>query len=195
MNIEILPIEDIKEYEKNVKQHPADQIAKIAKSIKEFGFNIPILVDKENTIIAGHGRLLAAKSLEMKKIPVIRMEHLTEDQVRAFRIADNKVAESPWEMDFLKDELIALRDSDIDLFSTGFTEEEIQEIVVQNEINKIEDAPSERKVITVEPPDAPPLKERASFYCKTKEEYDAILAYFNNQSGRLDTAKLSGMLK
>lgn len=85
-------------YPHNNKKHPKKQIEKIATSIKEFGFRNPILIEKDNTIIAGHGRVLAAKQLSILSVPTIVVDDLTDDQVRAFRIMDNKSAES--EFDF-----------------------------------------------------------------------------------------------
>ncbi len=92
----------------------------VAASIKEFGFKNPILIDKENVIIAGHTRLKAARKLGLKEVPVIRVEDLTENQIKAFRIADNKTAEfAEWDMELLEIELEELED-----MFTGFSEEE-----------------------------------------------------------------------
>lgn len=119
MLIENINIKDLKPYEKNNKKHPPEQIEKIANSIKEFGFNVPILVDKNNLIIAGHGRLEASKKLNLLEVPCIRLENLSQDQIRAYRIMDNKSAESEWDMDFLKDELKSLQDNDFNMDLTG----------------------------------------------------------------------------
>ena len=92
----------------------------VAASIKEFGFKNPILIDKENVIIAGHTRLKAAKKLGLKEVPVIRIEDLTDKQIKAFRIADNKTVEfAEWDMELLELELEELED-----IFTGFSEEE-----------------------------------------------------------------------
>lgn len=92
----------------------------VAASIKEFGFKNPIIIDKENVIIAGHTRLKAAKKLGMEEVPVIRVEDLTENQIKAFRIADNKTVEfAEWDMELLQLELEELED-----MFTGFSEEE-----------------------------------------------------------------------
>lgn len=90
--IEYLPTNQVVPYEFNARTHEKFQLNQIAASIKQFGFINPIVVDKDNTIIAGHGRYLAAKEIGLKHLPVLRVEHLTEDQVRAYRLADNKLS-------------------------------------------------------------------------------------------------------
>lgn len=85
-----MPIENIRPYPKNAKKHPAEQIDKIAASIKEFGFNQPLVVDKNGVIIVGHGRYEAAQLLGMKEVPVIQV-NLTDEQAKAYRLADNKL--------------------------------------------------------------------------------------------------------
>jgi 16S rRNA G966 N2-methylase RsmD len=107
----------IKPYEKNAKIHPQKQIEQIANSIKEFGFNQPIVVDKNNVIIIGHGRYEAAKLLGLKEIPTLKV-NLTEEQAKAYRLADNKLNESDWNMGLVIEELKGLSDEMFDL--TGF---------------------------------------------------------------------------
>lgn len=85
---------DLIPYSKNAKRHPAEQVRLIANSIREFGFQQPIVVDKHNVVIIGHGRLLAAKRLKIAEVPVVIADELTEDQIKALRLADNKVGES-----------------------------------------------------------------------------------------------------
>jgi len=103
----------------------------VAASIKEFGFKNPILIDKENVIIAGHTRLKAAKKLGMEEVPVIRVEDLTENQIKAFRIADNKTVEfAEWDMELLQLELEELED-----MFTGFSEEEKEIIFSVSDID------------------------------------------------------------
>ena len=108
---------DLIPYGGNAKKHPAEQVKLIANSIKEFGFQQPIVVDKDNVVVIGHGRLLAAKRLKMSEVPVVRVENLTEDQVKALRLADNKVAESEWDMDSVLSEIA---DIDLDMSDFGF---------------------------------------------------------------------------
>lgn len=117
MNIEYLKPQDLIPYSKNAKRHPAEQVKLIANSIKEFGFQQPIVVDKDNVVVIGHGRLLAAKRLKMDTVPIVRVDTLTDDQIKALRLADNKVAESEWNMDFLTQEIA---DISVDMSDFGF---------------------------------------------------------------------------
>jgi ParB-like chromosome segregation protein Spo0J len=112
-------------YQNNTKQHPTDQIDKIAQQIAYVGFTQPILVDKHRVIIAGHGRREASIRLGLKQVPVIVASHLSEYEVKAARIADNRVAESPWDADLLKFELGTLQAHDFDLNLTGFSLDQI----------------------------------------------------------------------
>ncbi len=125
MEIEKVSIEDIKPYEQNPRKNEK-AVEIVMKSIKEFGFQNPIILDKNNEIIAGHTRLKAAIKLKLKEVPVIRANDLTEEQVKAFRIMDNKSSEyAYWNIDLLKDELVVLKDLKFDLDLTGFSGAEI----------------------------------------------------------------------
>ena len=117
-NTVMMPIETVVPYEKNPRKNK-EAVAKVAASLKEFGFRQPIVVDKDNVIIVGHTRLLAAKKLKMKEVPVLVADDLTEEQVKAYRLADNKTAEfSEWDVDLLMDELDDILD--IDMSDFGF---------------------------------------------------------------------------
>lgn len=108
-------------YVRNSRTHSDDQVAQIAASIKEFGFTNPVLVDGDKGIIAGHGRILAARKLGLKDVPTIELSHLTEAQRRAYVIADNKLAENAgWDMDLLKIEVADLDAMNFDLTLLGF---------------------------------------------------------------------------
>lgn len=96
---------DVTPYKKNAKKHPKEQVQKIANSIQRFGWAQPLVVDKDNQLIIGHGRLEAAKLLQLETVPVLRMENLTQDEVNALRLADNKLNESEWDMDLVDLEL------------------------------------------------------------------------------------------
>jgi len=116
-------------YAKNARTHSDEQVAQIAGSIKEFGFNNPVLVDKEGSIIAGHGRLMAARKLGMDKVPVVKLEHLTESQRKAYVLADNRIAlNSGWDTSMLSLELQDLKD-DIDLSLLGFDPDELDSLL------------------------------------------------------------------
>lgn len=119
---------------RNARTHPRKQIAQIAASIREFGFSNPILIDPEGHLIAGHGRLLAAKELALSEVPVIELAGLTDLQKRALRLADNKIAlGAGWDMEILKLELseLSLPDIEIDLGLTGFASGEIDAILAE----------------------------------------------------------------
>lgn len=109
-------------YANNAKKHPEEQVSKIAASIKEFGFNNPILIDKDNGVIAGHGRLLAAKKLGLEEVPTICLDHLTEAQKKAYILADNRLGEihTEWDMGLVNLELENLLELDFDIDLTGF---------------------------------------------------------------------------
>ena len=128
MNVTNTPIDDLKPYAHNPKTHPAEQVEKIARSIEEFGFLVPILIDADNSIIAGHGRLMAARKLGLDEIPTICIDHLTEAQIRAYRIADNRLTESAWDIELLESEMAILQDMDFDIDLTGFDDIEIGEM-------------------------------------------------------------------
>lgn len=114
-------------YARNARTHSDEQVAQIATSIVEFGWTNPVLVDGQNGIIAGHGRVMAAKKLGIDKVPVIELSHLTPAQKRAYVIADNKLAENAgWDRDVLRQEIQSLDTGEIDLAVIGFDEKEIK---------------------------------------------------------------------
>jgi hypothetical protein len=130
MKIEQLPTADLIPYARNSRTHTDFQVAQIASSIREFGFTNPVLIDAENGIIAGHGRVMAASKLGLAKVPCIRLAHLTETQKRAYIIADNKLAlNAGWDEEMLALELADLRELDFDLDLTGFEAEGIEAIL------------------------------------------------------------------
>jgi DNA modification methylase len=111
-------VDTIRPYPENAKKHSSKQIHQVADSIKEFGFNQPVVVDKDGVIIVGHGRFAAAQVLGMTEVPTIVAEDLTEEQAKAYRLADNKLNESPWDMKLVIPELKSLSAPMLDL--TGF---------------------------------------------------------------------------
>ena len=130
MEIEQIKTEDIIPYARNSRAHSPEQVAQIAASIREFGFTNPVLIDAENGIIAGHGRVMAAGKLRLAKVPCIRLAHLTETQKRAYIIADNKLAlNAGWDEEMLGLELADLREADFDLGLIGFDAEGIEAIL------------------------------------------------------------------
>jgi len=128
--IELWPIDKLVPYTRNPRTHSDAQVAQIAASIAEFGFNAPILVDSKAGIIAGHGRLLAARKLNLTEVPVIVLDHLSETQRRAYIIADNRLAElAGWNDELLAQEFSALEADGFDLSLTGFSEQELAELL------------------------------------------------------------------
>lgn len=126
LNIVYRQIKDLKPYKKNAKKHNKEQVEWIANSIKEFGFTQPVIVDKNNEVVAGHGRILGAKKAGLKQVPTVCLEDLTEEQIKAYRLVDNKLNESEWDYSLLDEELENLtEDIDMDLF--GFEMNEQQE--------------------------------------------------------------------
>jgi DNA modification methylase len=121
MEIKKIKIDLIKPHEKNAKKHPRKQIEQIAASIKEFGFQQPLVVDKDGNLIVGHGRLHAAKLLKLSEVPVVVADSLTAEQVATYRLADNKLNESDWDMALVLEELKGLSDDMFDL--TGFSKD------------------------------------------------------------------------
>ena len=94
MDILYVRLSEIKSYERNAKKHPPEQVERIAKSLQEFGWKQPLVIDRNNVIVTGHGRYLAAKSIGEKTVPCIRADDLTDEQIQAYRLIDNKVSES-----------------------------------------------------------------------------------------------------
>ena len=129
MQYYLADINDLIPYIRNARTHSESQIAQIAASIKEFGFLSPILIAEDNTILAGHGRLAAARKLGLKQVPCVKESHLTETQRRAYIIADNKLSlNAGWDEDILAIELSELQGADFDLDLLGFDESELASI-------------------------------------------------------------------
>jgi len=132
--IELIEIEKLIPYARNSRTHSDEQVAQIAGSIREFGFTNPVLVDKDGTIVAGHGRVMAARKLGMASVPCLRLGHLTEGQVRAYVIADNKLAlNAGWNEQMLAAELEALKREGFDVNLTGFNASEVADILSETD--------------------------------------------------------------
>src|SRR3954470_10052983 len=134
LRIESRPVTSLIPYARNARTHSDEQVALIAGSIRSFGFINPILVDGGNGIIAGHGRLAAARKLGLATVPVIELAHLSERDKRALIIADNKLTErAGWDMDLLSLEVGDLGELGIDIASLGFTLGEIDDLMAHGE--------------------------------------------------------------
>ena len=142
MNIKIVmrKVGDLIPYINNSRTHSDDQVAQIAASIKEFGWTNPILVGANNSIIAGHGRLMAARKLKMNEVPTIELDYLTDVQRKALIIADNKLAlNSDWDLGLLSLELEELQELEFDLALTGFSEDELAKLLEPEQVDGLTD--------------------------------------------------------
>lgn len=184
LQIQYKPIQDLIPYARNSRTHNDAQVAQIAASIKEFGWTNPVLLDGENGIIAGHGRVLAAQKLGQKEVPTIELSHMTENQKRAYIIADNKLAlNAGWDNDMLFTEFTDLKDAGYDLGLTGFSDDEIRALTpeVINEGLVDEDQ-------TPEPPAEPKTKPgdiyqlgKHRLMCGDSTSVDAVDALMDGQ--------------
>jgi len=136
LTITTLPIEALTPYARNTRLHSKNQINKIAKSIQAFGFITPVLIDEDNNLIAGHGRALAAQQLKLIDIPCVTITHLSDDQIKAYRIADNRIAlDSSWDNDLLKVELSCLIEHEVNIDLTGFETPELDLLLLADAVD------------------------------------------------------------
>jgi ParB-like chromosome segregation protein Spo0J len=135
MKVEQVKLSDLLPYVNNAKVHSAEQIKAIAASIKEFGFNNPVLIDSKNGIIAGHGRCEAAKLLELSSVPCICLDHLSDTQRRAYILADNRLGEvgASWNMELVNIELEQLKLEDFDVSLIGFDDIKLEKLTEEPE--------------------------------------------------------------
>lgn len=153
LNIVYRPIKELKPYKKNAKKHSKEQVEQIANSIKEFGFTQPVIIDKHNSVVAGHGRILGAKKAGLKQVPTVCLEDLTEEQIKAYRLVDNKLNESEWDTELLNTELQELWDiGEVDMGQFDF---DIDALFSEDE----------------------PIEKEVKF--KTKEKHDVVLHFKN----------------
>lgn len=154
LQIEYRAIDALLPYARNPRTHSPAQIAKIAASIVEFGWTQPILVDGDNGIIAGHGRLAAARKLELAEVPVIELGHLTAAQKRAYVIADNRLAlDAGWDDELLALELTELSEAGYDLLMTGFDDDELAQMLA--DIGETEGSDTDEEPASDEDDDVP----------------------------------------
>ena len=141
MQIEQLKVGDLIPYVNNSRTHSDEQVMQVASSIKEFGFTNPILIDDDSGIIAGHGRLMAAKKLGLDEVPCIRLGHLSEAQRKAYVIADNQLAlNSGWDLDSLRVEIERLDELDFDMGLLGFDADVITKLLdIEAELPELPD--------------------------------------------------------
>lgn len=161
-------VADLIPYVNNSRIHSDDQVLQICSSIKEFGFTNPVLIDDENGVIAGHGRLLAAKKLGLDKVPCLVLADLSEAQKKAYVIVDNQLAlTSTWNMETLALEVEALQAEDFDLNILGFSDDELNNLVISfsaDEVAPPELASGEKETL------------RQCTFTLTDEQYESVMA-------------------
>ena len=128
--MKLVPIKRLVSYANNARTHSPEQINKLRSSLREFGFVNPVIIDREFNVIAGHGRILAAKEENIEQVPCVFVDHLTEAQKKAYILADNRFAlDAGWDEDMLHVEMEALQGMDFDISLTGFDEAEIADLL------------------------------------------------------------------
>ena len=181
-----LKLNEIKPYESNPRNSELS-LPKVKDSIKNFGFNQPILVDKDNVIITGHTRYKAAKELELDNVPCIIVTDLSEQQIKAYRIADNKVGQdSSWDVALLKEELQKLRLENFPVTQTGYSDVELENLEV--ELEKIKATSTTDNLKTIEPPNFSDAMVNLNFTMKPQERVVVMnwLDYYK-QTNKLNT--------
>lgn len=172
------PLNDLMPCARNARTHSDEQVAQLVASIKEFGWTNPVLVDENGEIIAGHGRVMAAESLGIDTVPVIVLTNLTDDQKRAYRLADNRLPmNAGWDVELLKLEIAELLDADFDISLTGFNQAEIDELLTEaTTVTESGDEPYTAKIDTpvYEPSGEKPDIEELYDDTKTQELAERI---------------------
>lgn len=165
-------IKELKPYKKNAKKHPKEQVERIANSIKEFGFfeHRAVAIDKDDYVVEGHGRILAAKKAGLTQVPTICLDDMTEEQIKAWRLIENKTAESSYDETMINKEIEELLQSDIDMEAFGFSVD-----ILEDEIIEVE-------------PDVP-------FTEILNEENNYIVLKFNNRIDWLNAMGIFGIEK
>lgn len=177
IQIESVDLETLIPYARNARTHSADQVAQIAASIKEFGFTNPVLIDETGGIIAGHGRVLAARKLGLVEVPTIKLDYLSETQKKAYIIADNKLAlNAGWDERMLGLEVKEIDEAGFDLSLMGFSEKELNELLAFGDEDDLETTDDENlpQAIQMEPP-----REYAVIMCNDSEEWERLKIALN----------------
>ena len=135
LNIVYRNIKELKPYKKNAKKHPKEQVERIANSIKEFGFfeHRAVAIDREDNVIEGHGRILAARKAGLTQVPTICLDDMTEEQIKAWRLIENKTAESSYDEAMISKEIEELLQSDIDMEAFGFSVDVLEDETIEVE--------------------------------------------------------------
>ena len=150
-DMRLVPIDKLVPYVNNARTHSADQIMKLRSSLREFGFINPVIIDRDYGVIAGHGRLMAAKEEGFNEVPCVLVDHLTEAQKKAYILADNRYAQDAgWDEEMLRVEIEALQGMDFDVSLTGFEDTEIADLFAKDEDEVQEDDFDEEAALEAE---------------------------------------------
>jgi hypothetical protein len=189
-NLVVREVEALVPFDRNARMHGEAQVAQLASSIKEFGFTNPVLIDEDNVIIAGEGRVLAAKKLMLAAVPCIVLAGLSQEQKAAYVIADNKLAmNSDWDLDKLRAEIMDLNDLGLDMSLTGFDSVEINGL--------FDDPNDDTGDVSVGTGEAEPGKEvdwsgMPDFHQPNDKPFRTLILHFNDQASVDEFAKLVG---
>ena len=172
LDLKMVKVNEIIPYEKNAKKHPDEQVEWIANSIKEFGWQQPLVLDKDNVVVIGHGRLLAAKKLGFNEVPCVRADDLSDEQIKALRLADNKTNESGWDLDLLDIELDDI--FNIDMSEFGFALEKDENHGTDFSLPEGDKSPVQNMTFTFSDDEAEVVKNAIAEMKKSKlfEQYD-----------------------
>ena len=172
LDVKMVKVNDVIPYEKNAKKHPDEQVEWIANSIKEFGWQQPLVLDKDNVVVIGHGRLLAAKKLGIDEVPCVYADDLSDEQIRALRLADNKTNESDWDLDLLDIELDDI--FNIDMSEFGFVLEKDENYGTDFSLPEGDKSPVQNMTFTFSDDEAEAVKNAIAEMKKSKlfEQYD-----------------------
>ena len=194
MDIQKIKIEDLKESSYNPRKITDEQLKKLEDSLDKFGYVEPIIWNKRTgNVVGGHQRFKVLRKKEVVEIECVVVD-LDEYQEKSLNVALNKIT-GEFDDDMLTDLLLDIKDNGPELLRyCGFEDDELNVRFLVNELDKEGNLENRWKVITVEPPEAPRLKERVSFYCEKEEDYKKIKEYFGGDV-KLDLNKLLGMLK
>jgi hypothetical protein len=185
VEFEWMAVGDLLPYARNVNQHSQEQINEVAASIREFGCLAPLVIDNDNTIMAGHCRLAAAHKLKLTEVPVVRASHLSETQKKAYILADNKLAKkATTDEAMLRLEMIELRDHSMDLTLTGYSDAEVESLLVVEVpamgLGGGEGSPFDDAEVPKNPFFA------LTFMIESQEKYDQIMGHFSEHKSQLE---------
>ncbi|HAP2098253.1 TPA: ParB N-terminal domain-containing protein, partial [Escherichia coli] len=172
------PLQELSPYAHNARTHSPEQVAQLVENIKQFGWTNPVLIDEKGEIIAGHGRVMAAEMLKMDSVPVIVLSGLTDEQKKAYRLADNRLPmNAGWDEDLLRMELSDLINADFDVSLTGFIPTEIDELLTDVLPGIREAEETKNNLMQVASEHIAPLQDAADLEIATEEEISLLEAW------------------